>query len=304
MDSIPALHAFVQTAEARSFTVAGRQLGLSPSAVAKAIARLEDQLGVRLLHRSTRTMTLTPEGSIFLERCRRILCEIEAAQVELAQSRGEPRGRLRVSLPVINPVSVPVLEAFARAYPNVQLDLEFGDRLVDVIEEGFDAVIRAGGNPDSRLMSRVLGEFRLKLVASPGYLAARSLPSAPDDLVDHACLVHRFVTSGKFEPWPLRGAGRGLDPTPPPAIVANTIEPLLKMAESGLGIACLPDLLIHDQLADGTLVIVLDDYVDHEGTLRLLWPSSRHLSPKLRVFIDFMSANFMPQRSVGKGQAF
>lgn len=293
MENISALNAFVDTAEARSFTVAGRQLNLSPSAVAKAIRRLEDQVGVRLFHRSTRTMTLTPEGSLFLERCRRILCEVEAARAELAHSRGEPRGRLRVSLPVINSVSVPVLDAFVRAYPEVQLDLEFSDRLVDVIEEGFDAVVRAGDNPDSRLMSRVLGEFRLKLVASPQYLARRPAPQLPEDLRHHACLVHRFVTSGRYEAWPIRPSARELDPAPPAAIVANTIEPLLMMVERGLGIACLPDLLVGDQIADGRLVTVLDEHVHHVGTLRLLWPSSRHLSPKLRVFIDFMGERFL-----------
>jgi DNA-binding transcriptional LysR family regulator len=293
VESIAALSAFVQAADTRSFTEAGRQLGLSASAVGKSIQRLEEQLGVRLFHRSTRTITLTQEGAIFLEHCRRILCEIDAARAEIAKSRDAPRGTLRVSLPILNKVALPALTAFMRAYPEVQLDLEFGDRLVDIIEEGFDAVIRAGDIADSRLMSRMLGAFHLKLVASPDYLALRGIPAAPDSLASHACLVHRYVTSRKFEPWPVRGGDGEIGLIPAPALIADTIEPLLIMAERGMGIACLPDLLVAEQIASGTLVTVLDDHVEHSGMMRILWPSSRHLSPKLRAFVDFMSTNML-----------
>ncbi|MET3578456.1 DNA-binding transcriptional LysR family regulator [Mesorhizobium robiniae] len=295
MDQVGPLNTFVQAADARSFTAAGHQLGISSSAVGKAITRLEERLGARLFHRSTRTITLTPEGAMFLERCRRILGEIEAAEMELAQTYGAPRGKLRVSLPIINALMVPGLNAFMQAYPEVQLDLDFGDQLVDVIDGGFDAVIGAGGVTDSRLMSRIVGEFRLKLVASPDYLARRGVPQIPEDLMAHACLLHKFATSRKLERWPLRRDGEDLDITPPPAVVANTIEPLLLMALQGLGIACLPDVLIREQLKDGTLETVLEDYVAHVGVMRVLWPSSRYLSPKLRVFVDFMAENLFPE---------
>ena len=228
-DSLGALDAFVRAAEARSFTAAGRQLGVSSSAIGKAVARLERRLGVRLLHRSTRSVTLTPEGALFLERCRRIFSEIETAETELAQTQGAPRGRLRVSLPLAGMLMMPTLGAFMHAYPEIELDLDFTDRLVDVIEEGFDAVIRAGEVSDSRLMSRLLGVFRLQLVAAPGYLERRGVPRVPEDLAGHACLQHRFATSGKFEPWPLRG-----EVALPSTAVANTIEPLIALAEQGL----------------------------------------------------------------------
>ncbi|MBC9034688.1 LysR family transcriptional regulator [Sphingomonas sp. JC676] len=295
MDKIGALSAFVAAAEARSFTIAGRQLGLSGSAVGKGIARLEDRLGVRLFHRSTRSITLTEEGAMFLERCRRILTEVEAAESELAQTSGTPRGTLRVSLPIINAVTEPALRGFMRDYPEVQLDLDFGDRLVDVIEEGFDAVIRAGEVSDSRLMSRVLGEFRLKLVASPDYFARTGTPKVPEDLAAHACLLHRFATSRKFERWPLVRGGEPIDVPLGTAVIANTIEPLLLMAEQGLGIACLPDMLIRDQLRTGRLVTVLDPFVSHVGLMRILWPASRYPSPKLRAFVDFMTGHLFGQ---------
>ena len=297
MDHVGALTAFVHAADARSFTLAGRQLGLSPSAIGKAVSRLEERLSVRLFHRSTRTITLTDEGVMFLERCRRILGEIDAAELELAQTSGAPRGKLRVSLPIVNALTVPTLTAFMQAYPEVQLDLDFGDRLVDVIEEGFDAVIRAGDISDSRLMSRVLGEFRLQLIASPDYLARATVPRTPEELCAHACLLHRFATSRKFERWPLQRNGKDLEIPLAAAAIANTIEPLLLMVEEGLGIACLPDFLVREQLAKGSLTSVLDQYVAHSGVMRILWPSSRYLSPKLRAFIDFMTTDLMAARA-------
>lgn len=295
MDSLNTLTAFVRAAEARSFTIAGRQLGVSSSAIGKAVARLETRLGVRLFHRSTRSITLTPEGVSFLERCRRIFSEIEAAENEIAQTRSEPRGRLRVSLPIVGMLMMPALTAFMRAHPQIELELDFTDRLVDIIEEGFDAVIRAGDVSDSRLMSRNLGTFRLMLAAAPSYLSERGVPDRPEDLATHACLHHRYATSGKLEPWPIR-SGRKVQELPSAAVV-NTIEPLIAMAEQGLGIACLPDFAIRHQLEDGSLVAVLAEHLDHEGAFRLLWPSSRHLSPKLRVFVDFMAETlFRPSR--------
>lgn len=289
MDSLGSLNAFVQAAEARSFTVAGRQLGVSSSAIGKAVARLEERLGVRLFHRSTRTITLTPEGALFLERCRRIFCEIEAAELELAQTQGAPRGKLRVSLPLVGMLMMPTLSAFMRAYPEIELDLDFTDRLVDVIDEGFDGVVRAGEVSDSRLMTRMLGTFRLILVGSPDYFALKGVPQKPDELKSHACLHHRYATNGKLERWPLRRERKDFDL--PITAVANTIEPLIYMAEHGLGIACLPDFAIRRQLGQGTLVAVLGGHLHHAGAFRMLWPSSRYLSPKLRVFVDFMAQN-------------
>ena len=175
-DSLGALNVFVQAAETRSFTAAGRQLGISSSAVGKAVARLEERLGVRLFHRSTRAITLTPEGSLFLERCRRIFCEVEAAELELSRTRAHPRGVLRVSLPVVGMLMMPTLSAFMHAWPDIELDLDFSDRLVDVIEEGFDAVIRTGEASDSRLMTRVLGTFGYRLVGAPAYFEKTGRP--------------------------------------------------------------------------------------------------------------------------------
>jgi len=294
MDSLGSLNAFVRAAETRSFTVAGRQLGVSSSAIGKSVARMEERLGVRLFHRSTRSVTLTAEGALFLERCRRIFSEIEAAELELSQTHEAPRGTLRVGLPLAGMLMIPTLVAFMRAYPEIMLDLDFSDRVVDVIEEGFDAVVRFADAGDTRLMSRALGTYRRRLVAAPAYLAAKGVPKTPNDLKAHACLHHRFPTSRRFEQWPVPPEQAGVEIELPKTAVASTLEPLIYMAEQGLGIAYLPDFAIGRQLREGLLVTVLDDYTDRSGPLRVLWPSSRHLAPKLRAFVDFLAANLIP----------
>jgi DNA-binding transcriptional LysR family regulator len=148
-------------------------------------------------------------------------------------------------------------------------------------------------------MSRMLGEFRLRLVGSPDYFARAGIPEKPGDLGSHACLQHRYATSGKLEPWPLRRGRKDIEINLPATVVANTIEPLICMAERGLGIACLPDFAIRRQLGDGTLVTVLDSYIHRSGPFRILWPSSRYLSPKLKMFVDFMAQNLFAARSDG-----
>jgi DNA-binding transcriptional LysR family regulator len=287
MDSLGALHAFVQAVDAGGFTEASRKLGVSASAISKAVARLEDRLGVRLFHRSTRSVTLTPEGVMFLERCRRILCEYEAAEVELSQTQAVPQGKLRVSLPSMSMVSMAKLAAFKRLYPSIELELDATDRVVDVIGEGFDAVIRTGEHADSRLMTRTLGHFRRVIVGSPDYFRQTGIPQTPEDITRHACLVYRFATTGKLDQWPLTRKGEPVQIDLPVSVVTNALEAQVGLAENGLGIACVPDLSVTEQLARGSLVTVLDSYLETQSKLSLMWPASRHSSPKLRAFVSF-----------------
>jgi DNA-binding transcriptional LysR family regulator len=295
MDKLTAFDAFVQSAETGSFVAAGRKLGLSASAVGKAVLRLEQRLDVRLFHRNTRHMTLTEEGRLFLERCRRIFEEVEAAEAELARSNRTPRGRLRVSLPLVGMLLTPVMADFMRAWPEVQLELDFTDRLVDVVEEGFDAVIRTGQPSDSRLMSRNLGQFRLKIVASPDYLARCGVPVTPGDLTRHHCLHQRSPSTGKLRPWPFAaGEGQGKIVLPE-RMSATAIDPLIELAIAGLGIACLPPFAIRREIADGRLVSVLEEWVMQADQFNLLWPASRQITPRLRAFVDFMAEHLQPQ---------
>jgi DNA-binding transcriptional LysR family regulator len=291
MDSLSGISMFVQVAETRSFTEAGRLLGVSSSAVGKSIARTEERLGVRLFHRSTRSVTLTAEGALFLERCRRILGEVEAAEAELSDAVGSPRGRLRISTPQLSGLIMPVLDGFMTQYPDIEIDVDFSDRMVDIIEEGFDAVIRTGEQLDSRLISRRLGSCGQVLVASTGYLKLHGVPTHPSELVQHACLLHKFPVSGKLERWPFQLAESEAEPELPQTFVSNTIEVLGFLALQDKGLALLPTFLVRDALASGALQIVLGDFIDQTVTFWILWPASRYASPKLRVFIDYVSEN-------------
>ncbi|MER5232015.1 LysR family transcriptional regulator [Serratia ureilytica] len=289
MDNLAGVSAFVQAAETLSFVDAGRVLGISASAVGKSIARLENRLGVRLLHRSTRSMTLTAEGRRFLLRCQRILEEMAAAERDISDTHSAPRGKLRVSLPLVGGLLNPVLAEFVRNYPDIELEADFSDRRVDVVEEGFDAVIRVGETEDSRLMSRRLGTFHLQLVAAPDYLHRAGIPLQPVDLHGHAGLLYKYPSTGKVEPWPLEGWEKRIE-TLAHRLVCNTVDTLIYLAESGQGIACLPDFAVKRALEQGRLQQILREHCRHSGSFKVLWPSSKHLTPKLRVFIDTLSA--------------
>ena len=288
MDSLNGFVVFVQVAETRSFVAAGRLLGVSASAVGKSVARLEEKLGVRLFHRSTRSVTLTAEGALFLERSRRILAEIEAAQQELSQASSAPRGRLRVSLPMVSSLVLPVLGEFMRAYPEIELDLDFTDRRVDVIEEGFDAVVRIGNPVDSRLSARRLGSFAMQVVATPDYLALRGTPQVPADLLQHTCMHYRWPNSGKLETWALRRAPGEPELQLPTSMICNNVETRVCFALQGLGVTYLPEFAIREPLADGRLQLILENYVEHRGVFYVLWPASKHPSPKVRALVDFL----------------
>jgi DNA-binding transcriptional LysR family regulator len=297
MDRFSTLNAFKRAAEARSFTVAGRELGLSSSAIGKAVARLEERLGVRLLHRTTRSIALTPDGELFLARCQRIFSEIEAAELELAENAAAPRGRLRVSMPQIGMLMMPAIGAFAEAHPAIELDLDFSDRIVDVVEEGFDAVMRTGTVTDSQLMMRSLGSYSYVIVGSPTYFARRGAPGDPEDLAHHACLHHRWSTTGKLERWQLSRDGNDLEIPLPVAAIVNTMEPLIDLVERGLGLAYVPLFTVREKLAAGVMATTLDRYTRQVGTFQILWPSGRQRSPKVKAFVDFMATTLLTDRA-------
>jgi DNA-binding transcriptional LysR family regulator len=295
MDSLNNIVSFVRAADLQGFAAAGRALGISASAVGKNVARLEQQLGVRLFHRTTRQVRLTQEGTLFHARCRRILDELDDAQAMVQSAVATPRGRLRVSLPVIGyRFLLPMLPAFQARYPEIELELDFNDRLVDVVDEGFDIVVRSGALDDSPLVARRLGPFRFVLVAAPAYLAAHGQPQQPAELAQHACLRYQFASSGKIEEWKLQGLPERL----PTALVCNNMEAMLGAATAGMGIAWMPDFLAQDALARGELVQLLAEQPREQGQFSALWPSSRQLSPKVRAFVDFAATHLFPEPPV------
>lgn len=290
MDRLGGLTAFVRTADLGSFVAAGRVLGLSASAVGKAVTGLERQLGVRLFQRSTRSLRLTDEGRLFHERCRRVLDDLDDAEASLAQAVATPRGRLRVSVPIVSyHLLLPVLPEFVERYPEVELDLDFNDRVVDLIDEEVDVAFRSGVLPDSRLMTRALRPYRLLLCAAPSYLAKSGSPDCPRDLDGHRAIRFRFPNSRKLQDWPVVLPEQTTLPPMQTILTCNNMEALRGAVISGLGIGCMPDFLARGPLADGTLKTVLDAHLDAPGRFHLIWPSNRHLSPKVRVFVDFLS---------------
>jgi DNA-binding transcriptional LysR family regulator len=295
MDSLGALNAFVRAAEARSFTDAGRQLGLSSSAIGKTVGRLEERLGVRLFHRTTRAIALTQEGQLFLDSCRRIFSEIDSVEAEFALTKGAPVGKLRVSLPLVATLMMPTLSGFMRAYPEIELSMEFTDTPVDIVDAGYDVVLIIGEAKDSQLMARSLGRFSYRIVGAPAYFARAGLPLTPDDLITHACLHRKCLMTGKLERWRFATRPTAGVPALPMAAAASTVMPLISLVELGFGIACVPDFAVQRQLLDGSLVEVLEDYMDHTDTIRAVWPSSRFIRPKLRVFVDFLAENLFPR---------
>lgn len=285
VDSIASLRAFVAAAEANSFKVGGQALGLTSSAIGKSIARLEQQLAVQLFHRTTRTLSLTEAGALFLARTRTILDQLEAAEGEIASAATELRGPLRVSVPLTGGAMSKPLADFVARHPAVQLDLNFSDRLVDVIGEGFDAVIRTGSQRDSRLLQHKLGSFAWCLAASPAYLDRAGTPRHPADLAAHACLRQR-VSTGRIAPWPLR---EQQDMAIPTTLTSGIIDPLVDMVVAGAGIAAFPGFMIQEHLETGRMIEVLPGSMERTSVLHILWPSSRYPLPKTKALVSAFS---------------
>lgn len=287
LENLNGMLAFVRAAQHHSFAAAGERMGISASAVGKSVARLEEKLGVRLFNRSTRRISLTDEGQLFFERCQQIVAQMEEAEQELSRVSAEPRGKLRVSMPAIGyRMLLPHLAEFMRCYPQVELELDFSDRMVDLIAEGIDVAVRSGDLPTSQLMSRRLGPFHFAIVGSPAYFSGNPPPQTPVDLARHACLRYRFPASGQFQPWAV-SSEQPLNL--PVALSSNNLEALLQAVHQGVGLAYVPEFLVREALKTGELVAVLAEYLDDAGKFSVVWPSSRHMLPKVRVFIDFLT---------------
>ncbi|MEX0760204.1 MAG: LysR family transcriptional regulator [Tistlia sp.] len=303
-DHLAAMAVFAQVVEAGSFSQAGRQLVLSKSAVSKAVARLEDHLGTRLINRTTRKLSLTEAGRSFYEGCRRMLGEAEAAERAVTHLTDAPRGVLKVNAPMSFGVLQlsPGLGEFMTRHPELEIDLTLEDRRVDLVEEGYDVAIRIGVMPDSSLVARRLGPNPRVICAAPSYLERRGKPTRPEALSAHDCLLYHYQTSG--DAWRLRarspGAGEGGERPERETAVrvrgrlkVNNGDSLREAALAGLGIAHLPVFIVRPDLEAGRLVPLLEDYEEvADGGVYAVYPASRNLSPKVRVFIDFLTERF------------
>lgn len=292
MENLNTLVVFVKVAETKSFTGAALRLGLTASAISKAISKLEHELGVRLLHRTTRRVNLTDEGAGFHERCRQILAEIEEAKSAITATRVTPLGQLRFQMPVGfgRLVVAPALLRFTSLYPDLTVDAELSDRVVDVAYEGMDAAIQIGQvSGDARLAARKLCTLRFGACASPGYLALHGEPATPDDLDHHQCLGYRLPLTGSYREWQFKNAdGRVFTKNISGRLNMNNAESLLEAAVAGAGITMASNFITNDAVRKGRLKRILADYVAPGPDVHLVYLSGRSMSAKLRLFIEFL----------------
>jgi DNA-binding transcriptional LysR family regulator len=293
MDRLANMDAFVRVAETKSFSEAARRLRSSKSLVSRQVAALEAEFGVRLFHRTTRSLSLTEEGRGYHAQVARILTEIEEANLSVSKLQAAPRGRLRVSAPMSFGILHigPAIHDFLARYKEVELDLSLNDRFVDVVDEGFDLAIRVGRLSDSSLVTRKLGQYRMMLCASPTYLKQRDALRDPDDLKQHQCLCYStnsLVPEWQFvskdgKPWSVQING---------PLHANNGDVLRAAALQGLGIVYLPSFIVGPDVQASTLATLLPEFVPTDTAIHAVYPSSRHLSPKVRAFIDFLAERY------------
>jgi DNA-binding transcriptional LysR family regulator len=291
LDQFSGIIAFVETANLASFTAAGDKLGITKSAVGKSVARLEERLGTKLLHRTTRKLTLTPDGEAYLASCRHALQEIGSAEDSIAAKNQQLAGRLRIDAPAAwgRQFLLPILATVTRNHPGLTLSLSLTDRIIDPVEEGVDLAVRFGETKDtSGLITRKLTEQRAMIVAAPKYLEERGYPSTVEDLQDHDCIVgfRRDIPNT----WRVRSANGGvLRITPPATHEIGDGAAIVDAAVSGLGLAQMPSSLLDDHLRAGRLVSVLDQIATVGVGVYAVWPKNRHLLPRVKHVVQVLA---------------
>lgn len=289
MDRLDCDRMFVAVMETGSFTAAAGRLGTSSGQASKLVARLESDLGVRLLNRTTRAVTATEAGRAYYERLRPLLEEFDALDAAIRDASHAPRGRLRLSAPLTFGAMelAPTLNGFAARYPEIALDVSFTDRIVSLVDEGFDMAIRVGRPAASTMIARRLCDVRIVVVGAPLYLAERGRPETPDDLGGHDCIIDtNFREPGL---WPFRDArGAAVEAPVQGRIRYSNAEACLNAAEAGLGLACVPSFVAGDSLRAGRVRRVLEPFETDPFAVHALYPHSRHLAGKVRVLVDFL----------------
>lgn len=293
MDRFDDLQAFVAVVEAGSFTAAAERLDIAKSAVSRRISGLEERLGVQLLHRTTRRLSLTDTGQSFYEHSARILADLDEAEAAVAQEHGELRGNLRVALPMsfgLRHMSEPIAE-FSRLHPRVTFDFHLNDRRIDLVEEGIDVAIRIARLADSSMIARRLFEARTVVCASPDYLERRGTPQTPEDLLDHDCLAYsNLADPGRWVCTDATGEKHAVDVHV--AMTASSGDFLCAAAADGLGIAVQPTFIAGDAIGRGELLPILTEYDWPVTPAYAIYPPTRHLSYRVREFIDFLADRF------------
>src|SRR5688572_12130751 len=295
MEDLEAMAIFARVVEAKSFSGAARRLAIDKSAVSKAVTRLERSLGVRLLHRTTRAMSVTEAGADVYAHAARIVEEHEQARIAVGRFHSEPRGLLRISASVAFGTLhiAPALPEFLARHPEVRIDMAIGDRIVDLAEEGFDVAVRISQEPAPNLVARRLAAVNRKIVATPEYFEKRGVPETPADLGRHNCLTYTHFNP--HDTWRLRGPEGDITVPISGNLRLNDDEALSAAVLGGLGVALLPTFLIGRELHEGKLRAVLSDYVPSERHIHAVYLPNRHLPAKVRAFIDFLLERFSPR---------
>ncbi|TIX44781.1 MAG: LysR family transcriptional regulator [Mesorhizobium sp.] len=302
LERLTGLIAFARVGSMGSFTAAARSLSISPSAISKSIQRLEQNLGISLITRTTRSLTLTPEGRDLHERALRLLREAEEIEQLATIARSEPSGTLRIatSLPIGIHMIAPTLPSFRRLHPKVAVDLRLSDQFVDIIEERIDIAVRIGDLADSRLLSRQFAPHWLCCFASPAYLAARGTPSHPDELEGHDTVTLRYQSSGQVLRWPFRVGDREIEIMPPSGIVVDASEALIATLVAGGGIGISANFIAAPHVARSELVPVLSNHAVERHNITAVWPESRRANPAVRAFLDLLQG--VSRNGEGHGQ--
>ncbi|WP_026736253.1 LysR family transcriptional regulator [Fischerella sp. PCC 9605] len=290
-DRLDSLMIFVRVAKHLSFSEAARQLGMSPSAVSRSVQRLEERLSTRLLNRTTRSLSLTENGSLFYETCRQILSELEQAELALSQAKSIPTGTLRIDLvPSLARMHIiPALPRFAVQYPELNLEIFLNDRRTDLIDKSIDAVVRVGIHPDSNLVMQRIATARQVVCASPDYLKRYGTPKTPEDLRQHHLINHINPQTGRIREWTFQRNGKPLAFSLTGQFSIDHAEATTEAAIAGAGILQLYNFVVGVAIAQGLLVPVLEDYAQPGVPIAIVYPEKRYVSAKIRVFVEFMT---------------
>jgi DNA-binding transcriptional LysR family regulator len=291
------LRAFAAVAQERSFRKAATRLGITPSALSHVIRALEERLGAKLLHRTTRSVAPTEAGSALLARLVPAMAELQDAVSEVSQFSDRPRGRLRLNLPRLaaEVLLLPKLAAFTQLYPEIVLDLVIDDSMADIVAEGSDAGIRSGAHVQGDMIAvRLTPDLRGAVVASPAYVAARGTPTTPHDLRDHRCINYRWANDGAVYRWQFARAGEALEVRIDAAVTLNDTNLIVGCALAGLGFAYILEDVVAEHLAAGRLVRVLDEWSQPSSGFHLYYSGRRHMSAPLRAMIAFFRLNPAP----------
>jgi LysR family transcriptional regulator for bpeEF and oprC len=291
MDRMLAMQAFARVVEVGGFTKAGDSLQLSKTTVSDLVQSLEKHLGVRLLQRTTRRVTVTPDGAAFYQRCAVILSDLEEAEASVMQARVAPKGRLRVDMPgaLARLFVIPQLPPFLARYPDLRLELGMGLRPVHLLEEGIDCVVRLGMQSDSSLVSRRIGTMSFVCCASPAYLREHGTPRRPEDLPAHRCVNYVSNRTGRVMDWEFARGGQKVQLTLDGVLAVNDHDAYVVAALMNFGIVKVANYVAQPYLESGQLTEVLADWTAEQLPIAVLYPQSRHLSAKVRVFVDWVS---------------